>query len=51
MGDEETDRLAAETTEAVAGLMASIQECRAAVADRLSDAITDAAIQQVLLAA
>ena len=48
MSDEETDRLAAETTEAVAGLMAAIQECRAAVADRLSDAITDAAIQQIL---
>jgi len=48
MGNEEIDRLAAETTEAVAGLMASIQKCRAAVAERLSDAISDAAIQQVL---
>lgn len=48
MRDEEIDQLAAETTEAVAGLMDSIQKCRAAVADRLSDAITDAAIQQVL---
>lgn len=48
MDNEEVDRLAAETTEAVAGLMASIQACRSAVADRLSDAITDAAIQQVL---
>lgn len=48
MSEEEINRLAEETTEAFAGLMISIQDCRAAVAERLSDAITDAAIQQVL---
>lgn len=48
LSNEEISRLAEETTEAVAGLMNSIQECRAAVADSLSNAITDVAIQQVL---
>lgn len=48
MSDEEIDRLVFETTEAVAGLMVCIQECRSAVADKLGDAITDAAIEQVL---
>jgi len=48
MEDAEIDRLASETNEAVAGLMASIQSCRSAVAKRLEDVITDAAIQQVL---
>ncbi|WP_248799030.1 hypothetical protein [Pseudomonas sp. MWU13-2105] len=48
MGDEEIDLLAEEPIEAVAGLMTSIQKCRRAVADGLSNAITDVAIQQVL---
>lgn len=48
MGDEEIERLALGTTEAVAGLMASIQMCRSAIANRLADAITEVAIQQVL---
>lgn len=48
MSDEEIDQLAVNTTEAVAGLMSSIQRCRAAVANKLSHAISEAAIQQVL---
>lgn len=46
--DDDVERLADETVEAVARLMACIQECRAAVADRLADAISDAAVQQVV---
>lgn len=46
--DDDIDRLAEETIEAVAGLMACIQECRAAVGDRLSEAISDAAVHQVV---
>lgn len=46
--DDDIQRLAEETIEAVAGLMACILECRSAVADCLSDAINDAAVNQVV---
>ncbi|SNB79906.1 hypothetical protein SAMN02745900_03580 [Pseudomonas sp. URIL14HWK12:I8] len=47
--DDDIDRLSGETIEAVAGLMGCIQECRAAVAERLSDVIiSEAAVNQVV---
>lgn len=46
--EDDIERLAAETIEAVAGLMACIQECKAAVGDRLSHAINDATVQQIV---
>ncbi|MBC3450861.1 hypothetical protein HU745_07320 [Pseudomonas mosselii] len=46
--DDDIDRLAGETIEAVASLMACIQECRVAVAGRLSEAVSDAAVHQVV---
>ncbi|MEQ4311738.1 hypothetical protein ABNM01_02390 [Pseudomonas syringae] len=48
LSDEDIDRLAQETVDAVGRLMGCIDECRKAIADRLSESITDAAIQQVL---
>ena len=48
MEEDDIEHLAVETIEAVAGLMACIQECRAAVGDRLSHAINDATVQQIV---
>lgn len=48
LSDGEVTRLVEEITSAVAGLAMAIKDCRSAVADRLSDAIGDAAVQQVL---
>ena len=48
LDDDEIERLAEETVEAVARLMACILECREAVADRLSEEISDAAVEQVV---
>lgn len=46
--DDDIERLALETIEAVAVLMACIQECRAAIGDRLSSAISDATVHQIV---
>lgn len=46
--DDDIEHLSLETIEAVAVLMACIQECRAAVGDRLSSAISDATVQQIV---
>ncbi|NWL08985.1 hypothetical protein [Pseudomonas hunanensis] len=46
--DVDIERLAAETIEAVAGLMGCIQEGRSAVGDRLSRAISDTTVQQIV---
>jgi len=46
--DDDIERLSLETIEAVAVLMACIQECRAAVGDSLSSAISDATVQQIV---
>jgi hypothetical protein len=46
--DDDIDHLSLETIEAVAVLMSCIQECRAAVGDRLSSAISDATVHQIV---
>lgn len=46
--DADIELLTQQTIEGVAGLMACIQECRAAVGDRLSNAISDATVRQIV---
>lgn len=46
--DDDIERLVLETIVAVAGLMGCIQDCRTAVGDRLSRAISDTTVQQIV---